>query len=91
MRFWVASGQVHIAAGGLELHCAIADFQELEPGFIFSEQGFEYWTPAVHSVTIDGDQQPTDLPDRPLYVSRLETYLELIAEAEPEPEPETFE
>ena len=89
MRFTASPEHVTVQGDGPPLTIPIAQWLELEPDFEHvAIADFERWTPQQHYLVIDGNQQPTTLPSREEYCSKIELYrasLGLEAERSPQP------
>ena len=75
MRFIASPEHVTVQGDGPPLTIPIAQWLELEPDFEHvAIADFESWTPQQHYMVIGGNQQPTTLPSRQGYCSKIELY-----------------
>ncbi|NEQ29633.1 MAG: hypothetical protein F6K04_01330 [Leptolyngbya sp. SIO4C5] len=76
MKFWIVGDRVNLENYGDRFSCTIAEFQQLEPDFAWVTDAFEQWTPELHYVNKDGNQQPPppELGDRSPYLAKIDQY-----------------
>lgn len=74
---------------GAEISISVEDFVTLEPGFIYTPQKFEYWSPKKTYLSC-GHSQTASPYNRADYLApdKIEAYRLALTEPEPEPEPE---